>query len=393
MRIALTDEQRALQVEARRYFADLMTADVRHALESEGGEEGFGPHERYKEIVRQIGADGWLGIGWPKEYGGQARSTLEQLIFVEEARAAGAPLPLLALATVGPTLMIHGSEEQKRFFLPKILAGELFISIGYSEPNAGTDLASLTTKARRDGDEYVINGQKMWTSAAEYADYIWLATRTDPDAPKHKGITIFLVSTTVPGFRFTPVRTLSGTTTATYYDDVRVPASSVVLGENQGWKLITSQLNNERVMIGSAVATQQLLRDTLRWASETELASGGRVIDQPWVRTNLARVHVNIEALKLFNWKICAGEASPGPAVASAAKIFGSEFNIEACRLLMEVLGSESVVRRDMKGALLRGELESSYQRNLLQTFGGGTNEIQRDMIATVGLGMPRSPR
>ncbi|HEX2381117.1 MAG TPA: acyl-CoA dehydrogenase family protein, partial [Acidimicrobiales bacterium] len=202
MRIAYTAEQEALRHEVREYFAQLMTAEVQAEVAS--GESG-GP--ACLEAVRKMGRDGWLGIGWPEEYGGQAKGELEQFIFTNEAWRAGVPLPFLTINTVGKTIMQFGSEEQKKKFLPKILAGECHFSIGYTEPGAGTDLASLRTAAVKDGDEWVINGQKIYTSLASYADYIWLAARTDPDAPKHKGITIFLVPTTDPGFSWTKIHT------------------------------------------------------------------------------------------------------------------------------------------------------------------------------------------
>jgi 3-oxocholest-4-en-26-oyl-CoA dehydrogenase alpha subunit len=390
MDIALNEEELKLRDTVREYFADLMTPEVLASVQqSVEGENGSPEH--YKRLVRQIAADGWLGIGWPKEYGGQERSLVEQLIFAEEAEAAFVPLPSLALTTVGPTIMRFGTEEQKRFFLPKIVAGSLHVAIGYSEPNAGTDLASLQTRAVRDGDEYVINGQKMWTSLMEYADYIWLAARTDPDAPPHKGITVFLAPADAAGISRTPVRTLGYSTNATYYDDVRVPKENVVLGENRGWELITSQLNYERVLIGSAGLVSRLYEETVRWATETRTPSGDRVIDREWVRVHLGRIHAKLEVQKLINWRICSQDEL-SPAVASATKVFGSEFRLEACRLMMEVLGGDSVLEEGSPGALLKGRMEFCY-RELTNTFGGGTNEIQRDMIATVGLGMPRSPR
>ncbi len=238
---------------------------------------------------------------------------LEQLVFMDEASLVGAPVPFLTINTVGPTLMHYGTEEQKQRFLPKILAGEMHFSIGYSEPAAGTDLASLTTRAVRDGDEYVINGQKMWTSLIQYADYVWLAARTDPDAPKHKGLSMFLVPTDAPGFSWTPVPTMAGTTTsATFYEDVRVPAANLVGEENQGWRLITNQLNHERVALCSAAGLQHSLADVRRWAHDTALADGRRVIDQEWVQVHLARVHAKVEFLKLINWKIAWGVQQRG---------------------------------------------------------------------------------
>lgn len=283
MQIAFTEDQDRLRKELRTYFAALMTPEVQAEMAAGSGEYGGG--ELYKRLVRQMGHDGWLGIGWPTTYGGQDRSMIDQLIFLDEASLVSAPIPFLTINTVGPTLMHFGTDEQRERFLPDILRGEMHFSIGYSEPGAGTDLASLTTRAVRDGDEYVINGQKMWTSLIQYADYVWLAARTDPDAKKHKGISMFLVSTDSPGFSWTPVPTVTGTTTsATFYNDVRVPATNLVGGENNGWKLITNQLNHERVALCSAAGVQNALADVRRWAHDEHLPDGRRVIDQEWVQ-------------------------------------------------------------------------------------------------------------
>ena len=393
MRIAFTDEQEDLRAELRTYFAELMTPDVQEAMASGDGEYGGG--ELYKRLVRQMGADGWLGIGWPEEYGGQDRSMVEQLIFLDEASLVGAPVPFLTINTVGPTLMQYGTDEQRSRFLPDIVQGKLHFSIGYSEPGAGTDLASLTTRAVRDGDEYVINGQKMWTSLIQYADYVWLATRTDPDAPKHKGLSMFLVPTDAAGFSWTPVPTMSGTTTsATFYSDVRVPAANLVGPENGGWKLITNQLNHERVALCSAAGVQHLLADVRRWAHDNHLPDGRRVIDQEWVQLHLARIHAKVEFLKLINWKIAWGVGNGvGPQDASATKVFGTEFYTEAYRLIMEVLGQEATVQAGSPGSILRSRAERMHRSALILTFGGGTNEVQRDIISMVGLGLPRAPR
>jgi len=392
MHIAYTPEQEALRRELRAYFATLMTPERREAL-SGGGDYGDG--DAYKEVVRQMGADGWLALGWPEEYGGQARPMLDQLIFTDEAAVAGAPVPFLTINTVGPTIMRFGTENQKRFYLPRIASGESHFAIGYSEPEAGTDLASLRTRAVRDGDEWVINGQKMWTSLISYADYVWLACRTDPDAPKHKGLSILIVPTDADGFSWTPVRTVSGpTTSATYYSDVRVPAGALVGEENRGWPLITNQLNHERVALTSSAPVREALREVREWAQATKLADGRRVIDQEWVQIHLARVHAKAEFLKLVNWKIAWGaERGLNPADASATKVFGTEFATEAYRLLMEVLGPQANVRAGSPGALLRGRIERMQRASLILTFGGGTNEVQRDIVAAVGLGLPTAKR
>jgi alkylation response protein AidB-like acyl-CoA dehydrogenase len=391
MYIDFTPEQRALRDELRRYFAEIMTPGLRREVETS---EGGGP--LYREALRRMGRDGWLGVGWPKEYGGLGMSPVEQFIFSDEVQRAGFPLPFLTISSVGPTIMQFGTEEQKREFLPRILRGECHFAIGYSEPSAGTDLASLRTRAVRDGDEYVINGSKVFTSLADYADYIWLAARTDPDAKKHQGISMFIVSTKLPGFKITPIYTVSGVrTNATYYEDVRVPASMRVGPENAGWSLIVNQLNHERVALVSVGPTQRLLVDVCRWARETRLADGRRVIDQEWVRLKLARVRAKWEVLKLLNWRQawCLTKGNLNFADASAVKVYGSEFYVETYQHLMEVLGQAAYLKGDSAGAILRGRLEFVYRTSPILTFGGGTNEIQRDIIAMAGLQMPRSIR
>jgi 3-oxocholest-4-en-26-oyl-CoA dehydrogenase alpha subunit len=391
VQIAYTDEQLALRDELRGYYATLLTDELREQLHEE---MGCGPVTR--QVVKQMAADGWLGIGWPTEYGGQGRSQLEQFIFFDESMRSGAPVPMLTINTVGPTLMQFGTDEQKDFFLPKILAGDLHFCIGYSEPEAGTDLASLRTRALRDGDEYVINGQKMWTSLASDADYCWLAARTNPDAAKHKGISIFIVDMKSEGIRVDPLHLLSThDINATYYDDVRTPASWLVGGEDQGWNLIVNQLNHERVTLCSPGLLEQSYTEVREWARSTTDTSGTRVIDHEWVQVNLARVHAGLEFLKLINWKVAwtATEGHLDVADASTIKAFGTEFYLEAFRLLMEVLGPRSYLERSSIGSILRGRLEMNYRSLLILTFGGGTNEIQRDLIGMFGLGLPRALR
>ena len=395
MRLALEPEHHALRAELAEYFGQLVTPEVKAGLASATGE--FGEASVYKDVIRQVGTDGWLGIGWPKEYGGQARSMVEQLIFTDAAAIAGVPIPYLTLNTVGPTIMRYGTDEQREFFLPKILAGDLHFSIGYSEPGSGTDLASLKTKAVREGDEWVINGQKMWTSLIQYADWIWLACRTDPDLPRHKGLSMIMVPAQAPGVSYTPVHTVAGVgTSATYYEDVRVPASNVVGDVNGGWNLMTTQLNAERVSLTSAAPTIHSLKLVREWAQHTKNPDGQRVIDTEWVQIALGRAHARVEALTLLNWKLAAdGDAKVelSPAEASAIKIYGSELNTEVYRTLMEIVGPLAGLTGDSEGAALAGRLERMHRSSLVMTFGGGTNEIQRDIIGYVGLGLPAAKR
>ena len=391
MEIAYTDEQEALRRELRGYYQELLTPEVEQKLQHANG---VGPTVR--RVVRQMGKDGWLGIGWPKEYGGQGRTAIEQFIFFDESMRSGAPVPMLTINTVGPSIMQFGTDEQRAFFLPRILKGELHFCIGYTEPGAGTDLASLKTRAVRDGDEYVINGQKIFTSLAGDADYVWLATRTNPEAKKHKGISIFAVPMNTPGIKVVPMR-LTGEhdINATFYEDVRVPATALVGGENNGWGLITNQLNHERVTLCSPGIIERTLAEIRAWAQQTKLADGRRVIDQEWVQVNLAKVHAKLEFLKLINWKVAwtATQGHLDVPDASTVKVFGTEFYLEAFRLMFEIVGERGYLAPGSPDAVLNGRLERFYRSLLILTFGGGTNEIQRDLIAMFGLGLPRALR
>src|SRR6266511_2806657 len=387
-----TDEQRALRKEAREYFATLLTPEVRRRL----GNAGEGS-PLFRDVVRQMGADGWLGLGWPKEYSGQGRSAIDQFILYDEVQRAGAPFPFVTINTVGPTLMTYGSDEHKRQFLPGILAGEVNFAIGYTEPEAGTDLASLRTRAVLDGEEWVINGNKVFTSGANQADYIWLACRTDPDAPKHKGISMIIVPTSSPGFKTTPIVTVGSVVTqATYYDDVRVPKDNVVGEVNGGWRLITNQLNHERVGLAAmAGLTHRLYDDVLEWCRTTESGEGATMLDVPWVQMDLARAHAKIEAMKLLNWRMAAAVADDTlkPSDASAGKVFGVETQVEAYRIFLGILGAAGYLRADSPGAALRGEVERAARAAQINTFGGGVVEVLREIVATAGLGMVRQAR
>ena len=391
MYIDLTPEQKTLRQTLRTYFANLMTPDQRQAVRGmEGG-------KAYRDLIRRIGSDGWLGVGWPKEYGGGGLTMVEQMIFLEEQRRANAPFPFVTVSTVGPALMDFGTQEQKREFLPRILAGECHFSIGYSEPNAGTDLASLSTAAVKDGKEWVINGTKMFTSGATDTDYIWLAARTDPNAPKHKGITMFIVPATAKGFSASPIHTMGGSATAmSYYENVRVPEDAVVGGVNGGWKLITTQLNHERVGLAAfGSACYARTEKVIDWARSTETADGKKMLDLPWVQHNLAEVFARIEAMKLLNWRMAAALETGfvNPADASAVKVYGTEVVLEVYRLLQEIVGPASLVEGGSPGAQVDGEIELEARMGTINTFGGGVNEIQREIVSMAGLRMPRVPR
>jgi hypothetical protein len=381
MFIDLTPEQDELRETLRGYFAGLLSPAERAELLTER-------HGAvYRDVVRRMGRDGWLGVGWPTAYGGRGFGQVEQQVFVNEAARADIPLPAVTLQTVGPVLQEHGTAAQREFFLPKILAGEVHFAIGYTEPDAGTDLAALRTRAVRDGTEYVVDGQKIFTTGAHAADYVWLACRTDPDAPRHKGITILIVDTADPGFSWTPIITHDGAhhVNATYYDHVRVPVTMRVGTENEGWRLITAQLNHERVMLGPAgrlAAMTDLVRE---WAAKRSL------LDRPDVRRALARASAVTRVNELLNWQVAA-TPELSIADASATKVFSSEQAQAIGQSLAEVVGRHADAAEPATAVLLTW-LDVQLKRNIVLTFGGGVNEVQRELIATAGLGLPRVPR
>ncbi|MEV4035311.1 acyl-CoA dehydrogenase family protein [Streptomyces umbrinus] len=412
MHLAPTERQRRLRAELRTYFRDLMP----DGPPSPGDLVAPGVPEQQRALLRRIGSDGWLGLGWPVAYGGQGRGADEQFVFFDEAYRAGAPVSMVTLNTVGPTLMKYGTEEQKDYFLPRILRGELVFAIGYSEPSAGTDLASLRTRAvrvegerssaseqspggagRGGGDEWLVDGQKVFTSNAQQADWIWLACRTDPDALKHKGISILLVPTDAPGFSWTPIATVGGlTTTATYYDGIRVPAANLVGEENGGWGLITNQLNHERVALAAiGMQAEDFYAAALAAARTPDPVTGRRRVDEPWVRSRLAEVHARLAATRLLNWRLVgdvgAGRLAPGDA--SGVKVVGTESAVAVYRMCQEIVGSDALVRSGSPGVFGDGELERMNRAAQINTFGGGVSEVQREIVATMRLGMTRGRR
>ncbi|MFD8740640.1 acyl-CoA dehydrogenase family protein [Streptomyces sp. NPDC059618] len=390
MHLAPTERQQRLRAELRTYFRDLMPDGPPPA-----DEPGL-----QRDLLRRIGADGLLGLGWPVAYGGQGRGADEQFVFFDEAYRAGAPVSMVTLNTVGPTLMKYGSEAQKEFFLPRILRGELVFAIGYSEPSAGTDLASLRTRAVREtgGDGlWRVDGQKIFTSNAQNADWIWLACRTDPDAPRHRGISILLVPTDAPGFSWTPIETVGGqTTTATYYDGIRVPAGNLVGEENGGWGIITSQLNHERVALAAiGMQAEDFCAAALEAARTPDPVTGRRRADEPWVRSRLAEAHARLAASRLLSWRLVGdvGAGGPAPGDASGVKVMGTESAVAVYRMCQHVVGPEALVRAGSPGVFGGGELERMNRAAQINTFGGGVSEVQREIVATMRLGMRRGRR
>jgi len=387
--IDLTPSQRALQAELREYFSTLIS-------DEEAADIGTTRHGKtYEEIIKRMGRDGWLGVGWPTEYGGKGFGHIEQQIFTNEATRADVPLPSVTLQTVGPTLQKYGTDKQKEMFLPGILEGTVHFAIGYSEPDAGTDLASLRTTAKKDeatGD-WIINGQKMWTTGGHHADYIWLAARTGTPDSRHRGLTIFIVDTSDPGFSFTPIITCDGAhhVNATYYSDVRVPADMVVGEVDGGWKMLTTQLNHERVMLAPSGRPGGYYDELAAWAQGTG-PDGVRHLDRPEVRRGLAEIFAIVRLNELLNWQVSAMGENPSMGDSAASKVFSTEKIQHVGRIAEELLGRFGDPT-DAATAKLQRWFDMMNKRNVVITFGGGVNEVMRELTCMGGLGMPRTAR
>ena len=387
--VDLTPAQRDLQAELREYFSTLISPE--EAADMATTRHG----DTYAEVIRRMGRDGWLGVGWPTEFGGKGFGHIEQQIFTNEANRADVPLPSVTLQTVGPTLQKYGTEEQKKRFLPGILDGSVHFAIGYSEPDAGTDLASLRTTAKQDPEtgDWIVNGQKIWTTGGHHADYIWLAVRTGAPDSRHRGLTMLIVDTSDPGFSFTPIITCDGAhhVNATYYSDVRVPADMVVGEVDGGWRMLTTQLNHERIMLAPAGRIGLYLDELTEWA-ERPGVGGERPIDRPEVRTGIATVASLLRVNELLNWQVGSTGDQPSMADSAASKVFATERVQQVGRIFEELLGRFGDPTDERTAALSRW-LDMINKRNVVITFGGGVNEVMRELVCMGGLGMPRTAR
>jgi alkylation response protein AidB-like acyl-CoA dehydrogenase len=383
---SLTPEQEAFQNQVRRFIQEHLTPELRDEVERE--QYAIGPLG--KEFVRLMGRQGWLGIGWPREFGGQGRGAIDQWLFLEEMAAENLPTGGLTLNSVGPTLMRVGSEQQKNQYLPAILRGEIEFAVGYTEPNAGSDLAALQTRAVRDGDSYVINGQKIYTSAAHHSTHIWLLARTDPKAPKHRGISIFIVPIGIPGVTIRPLETMgSERSNEVFFEDARVPAENLVGEENRGWYYVTVALDYERLM--PHTRTRRSLEYLIDYAKAT-VVDGRALSKHPRVRTTLARLAVEVEVCRLFSlrdaWMLEQGQVPNTEA--SIFKIWMTELNERIATAAQDIMGPYAALRGEDALAPVEGRLEKMYRTFPLYKFAGGTNEVMRNIIAQRGLGMPR---
>jgi alkylation response protein AidB-like acyl-CoA dehydrogenase len=389
MRYTDTPEQRAWREEVRAFLARNVTPALLAEMRA-AGNEGDGPLAR--AFQQQLFAKGWWGIGWPTEYGGLGKRAVEQYIFIEEMEAAGAPGMRLSVTSVAPAIMRSGTEAQKAYWLPRILRGEVEFAVAYSEPQAGTDLASLTTRAVLDGDEWVINGQKMWNTGAHTATHNWVAVRTEPDAPKHKGISMMIVPMDRPGITVQPLYTWSGIrTNAVFFDDVRVPRDHLVGERGMGFFYAMMALDFERIALGSVGMLRRLLEELKAFVRRA--TRDGRPLGAvAWVRRALADLEVRVEVgrqLGLLNaWMIDQGEVPTKEG--SMAKVYVTELGARLASTGLEILGLAGQLAPDDPAAPLHGRLQWLYTIAPMQRFGGGTNEIQRLIIAQRELGLPR---
>ena len=380
--------------------------EVRDWLAIHWGPEQRAAHNRlpFKDrgrdaaFSRALGKQGWIGLGWPKEAGGGGRSPAEQLAFIEEMQFAEAPTAFhnVGETIVGPALIQHGTDEQRAEYLPAFLRGERSFALHYSEPEAGSDLASLRTRATRDGDDWIVNGQKLWSTGGDKSEYSWLAVRTDPDAkPKHAGISVFLMPLDAKGITIRPSFAMYGKTfSATFYDDVRVPARNMVGGVNDGWKVITGALAAERVMIGTMVAALQRVFDQLTDYVKTAEVDGRRLRDDPVVRDRIGGLAAELEVARQFTLRNArlVEQGKPLPYEAAMSKVFAGELQERLSEAALDIIGSGSLLSEDAPTAPL-AQIEQVLRHSIMGVVGGGTAEMQRNAIAIRGLRLPRPGR
>ena len=382
----------AFRNEVRAWLAKHWTPDKQAAhLKKPFNEHGYD-----REFSKLMGRDGWIGVGWPKQFGGQARSASEQIAFITEFANAGAPshAHTTSEGIVAQALFLHGSKEQQDEWLPKIRAGEILFALGYSEPEAGSDLASLRSRAVRDGDHWVVNGQKLWSTGADKSDYMWLAVRTDPEAkPKHAGISVLMVDLRSPGITIRPSMAMYGKSFSThFYDDVRVPAKNMVGAVNSGWKVITDALAAERVMISAGrMAGLERAFDRLTDYIKTATQGGKALRNDPVIRDRIGGLAADLEVARQFqirNARLLEQGKVPFHEAASG-KVFTSELQEKIGQAALDILGTGGLLSEESPSAPL-GEMEQLLRHSIMGMIGGGTNEIQRNVIAQRGLGLPR---
>jgi alkylation response protein AidB-like acyl-CoA dehydrogenase len=383
----LDPDQRAWREEVRAFLRENVTQELRDEIAEEGSEH-LGGH--VGAFNKKLAEKGWLGLNWPKEYGGLGLGPVLQHIMVNEFGLFGAPNPTLTVTSVGPIIMRYGTQQNKEEFLPLIARGETF-AVGYSEPDSGTDLASLKTRADLDGDEWVINGQKIWNSWAHMATHEWLCVRTNHDVPKHRGISVIMVPIDTPGVEVRPLYTWGGfQTNHTFFTDVRVPKTNLIGEKDRGWQYITGALDMERGAIAHAGDLRRAVDDVIA-AARVTLSDGSRPIDHPDVRRKIAQLDADVEVCILLGLEAASMlETEQIPTVGlTEAKVLSAELRQRIADVGMQMLGMQGLVSRGDEAAVNGGEFERAYRGSPLLRFGGGTNEVMRDVIAQRGHGMP----
>ncbi|MBI4200717.1 MAG: acyl-CoA dehydrogenase family protein [Chloroflexi bacterium] len=349
--------------------------------------------EARKAIRKKLAARGWLTLAWPKEYGGREAPHLQQMVFSQEMAYHRVPATDSGISMLGPILMLEGTEEQKATFLPPIARGEVTWAQGYSEPGSGSDLASLQTRAVLDGDDFVVNGTKMWTSFAHYADWLFMLVRTDPDAPRHRGISFLLVDMKSPGVTVRPIIDMAGihSFNQLFFDNVRVPRRNLVGTLNMGWYVGARLLDFERSGIARAAGAQRTLEELVQFAKETEW-NGQPLAKDPMVRHRLASIAIEIEVNRMISYHIGSlqSRGEPFSGEASMARVFGSEMVQRLYQTGMSILGPYGNIAHDSRWAPLHGRIVRGFLTSFSSTIAAGTSEIQRNVIATRGLGLPR---
>jgi alkylation response protein AidB-like acyl-CoA dehydrogenase len=388
MEFRFSESALAFENEIKQFLAEEWSLEIRaRAYDSPDA------YDIERSFRKKLADRGWLTMSWPEEYGGHRRPYQEQYLFQEALNYVGAPAATVAVQQVGPTLMQFGTEEQKVRFLPPIARGEVEFALGYTEPDAGTDLASLQLRAIRDGDDYVMNGIKRFTSSAHRSEYVWLAARTDPDAPKHRGISMFLADLKSPGITIKPIWTLgSGRTNEVYWDNVHIPASALVGEENRGWYYAAHALDFERISIFTVAGVRAVFDSLLAWAKEKQ-PTGRRPFDEPVVRTTLAGFKVELEVLQSLSYRILGMvERGDHPNYeASIVKIFSTEMMQRLQHAGTKMLGPYGQLTPQDPRAPIGGRIEQGYRAAVMPTFGAGSNEVMRNIIATRGFGLPRA--
>ncbi len=391
MDFAFSASEQRLRQELRDFLKEALPPD----WQGTGSDISDDDFEFGQAFNKMLAARGWVAPAWPKAYGGLGATHIEQAIFGEELAYARAPLGgrVFGVGMIGPTLIVHGNDEQKAQHLPGITSGEVLWCQGYSEPGAGSDLASLQTRAVRDGDDYVVNGQKIWTTQAHQAHWMFVLVRTDTEAPKHRGISFLLVDMRTPGITVRPIVNMAERHefNEVFFEDVRIPARNLIGGENRGWYVAMTLLDFERSSIGASAASRRTLEDLAQYAGDTR-SNGHRLIDEGWVRQGLAERFLETEVARLMSYRVASMQqrGQMPNYEASMVKVFATESAQRMYNFGLKVMGMYGQLRQDSPYARLLGRIEQGYLSSVAPTIYSGSSEIQRNIIAQRGLGLPR---